>query len=98
MTTSLAMDDLYYEARLAVAEQISKDRTMAGLGPVELDLFTSRVGDQHCQEMAARRYLSHWNLRGLLPYHRYHLAGGRDHVQENLSRTTVISSHQPAAR
>jgi len=42
--------------------------------------------------MAGRGYLSHWNLRGLLPYHRYHFAGGRDYIQENLSRTTVISS------
>jgi hypothetical protein len=42
--------------------------------------------------MAGNRYLSHWNLRGLLPYHRYHFAGGHDYVQENLSRMTVISA------
>ena len=85
-------DDPYSEVRRAAVEQINRDRLGAGLPAVELDLLSSEVGDRHCQEMAAYRYLSHWNLRGLLPYHRYHLAGGRDHVQENSSRLTVISS------
>ena len=86
------IDDPYYEVRRAVVAAINRDRSAEGLAPVELDWLASQVGDQHCQEMAAYRYLSHWNLRGLLPYHRYHFAGGRDHVQENSSRITVISS------
>ena len=86
------IDDPYQQVRQAVVEQISKDRAAAGLASVELDLFSSAIADRHCQEMAARSYLSHWNLRGLLPHQRYHLAGGRDHVQENLSRLTMISS------
>ena len=86
------MDDPYYETRQAAVAQINRDRAANGLAPLEFDWLASQVGDQHCQEMAARRYLSHWNLRGLLPYHRYHFAGGRDHVQENSSRMTVISS------
>ncbi|HWP84916.1 MAG TPA: CAP domain-containing protein [Terriglobia bacterium] len=86
-----AEDDPYYAARQAVVEQINRDRRAAGLRPVAFDWLASQVGDQHCQEMAARGYLSHWNLRGLLPYHRYHFAGGRDHLQENLSRMTVVS-------
>lgn len=89
---ALVPDDPYYDARQAVVRRINEDRAAAGLGPVELDLFSSQVEDQHCQEMAARRYLSHWNLQGLLPYHRYHFAGGRDHVQENLSRATIFSA------
>ena len=52
------------------------------------------VGDQHCQHMASNRFLSHWDLHGYLPYHRYHFAGGRDHVQQNLSRITTITSKQ----
>lgn len=85
-------DDPYYGTRQAVVAQINRDRTANGVGPVEFDALASRVGDQHCQEMAARQYLSHWNLQGHLPYHRYHFAGGRDHVQENASRVTVFST------
>jgi len=70
-----AMDDPYYETRQAIVAQINRDRAANGVAPVEFDALSSRVSDQHCQEMAARQYLSHWNLRGLLPYHRYHLAG-----------------------
>jgi hypothetical protein len=88
-----ADDDPYYSARQAVVQRINQDRAAAGLAPVEFDLLASQVSDQHCQEMAAHKYLSHWNLRGLLPYHRYHFAGGKDHLQENLSRMTVISSN-----
>jgi len=74
------VDDPYYETRLALVAQINRDRGANGVGPVEFDALSSRVGDQHCQEMAARQYLAHWNLQGQLPYHRYHFAGGRDHV------------------
>ena len=85
-------EDPYFEARQAVVRQINADRAAAGLPPVEYDLMASQVSDVHCQEMAGNGYLSHWNLKGLLPYHRYHFAGGRDHIQENLSRMTVFST------
>jgi hypothetical protein len=88
----IAPDDPYYEARMAVVQRINQHRAAAGLAPVELDLLSSQVSDRHCQEMAGHRYLSHWNLQGLLPYHRYHFAGGRDHIQENLSRMTILST------
>ena len=87
-----AADDPYYQARMAVVQRINQDRAAAGLAPVELELLSSQVSDRHCQEMAGHRYLSHWNLQGLLPYHRYHFAGGRDHIQENLSRMTILST------
>jgi len=86
------LDDPYYGTRHSVVAQINRDRAANGVGPVEFDALSSRVGDQHCQEMAARQYLAHWNLQGQLPYHRYHFAGGRDHVQENASRVTVFSN------
>jgi uncharacterized protein YkwD len=85
-------DDPYHAARQALLRRINEDRVAAGLGAVEYDRLSSGVADQHCQEMAGQGYLSHWNLRGLLPYHRYHFAGGRDHVQENLSRMMVFST------
>lgn len=85
-------DDPYYQTRQSVVAQINRDRAANGVAPVEFDRLASQAGDRHCQEMAARQYLSHWNLQGLLPYHRYHLAGGRDHGQENASRLTVFST------
>jgi hypothetical protein len=88
----LSSDDPYLGARLAVVERINRDRASAGSPAVEFDPFSSVIGDRHCQEMAARQYLSHWDTRGLLPYHRYHFAGGRDHVQESLSRMTMFSN------
>jgi uncharacterized protein YkwD len=93
MPSTSPSDDPYYNTRLALVKQINRDRASAGLSAVELDLFASLVGDEHCQEMAAWRYLSHWDRHGLLPYHRYHLAGGRDHVEENLSQRTEFSSN-----
>jgi uncharacterized protein YkwD len=87
-----AGDDPYHAARQALVRRINEDRAAAGLESLEYDALASEVSDQHCQEMAGRGYLSHWNLRGLLPYHRYHFAGGRDHIQENLSRMTVFST------
>ena len=90
--TAPIQDDPYFEVRSALVRRINQDRAAAGLDSVRLDALASQVGDRHCQEMAGRGYLSHWNLQGLLPYHRYHFAEGRDHVQENLSRTTVFSS------
>lgn len=88
----IPQDDPYHPVRLAVIEQINRDRRAAGLEAVEFDRLSSQVCDQHCHEMAAHGYLSHWNLRGLLPYHRYHFAGGRDYIQENLSRLTMLST------
>ncbi|MSO21073.1 MAG: CAP domain-containing protein [Acidobacteria bacterium] len=79
-------DDPYFGLRMAVVEQVNRDRAAAGLGPVEYDALCSDVEDAHCQEMAEAQYLSHWNQRGELPYHRYHAAGGRDYVAENLDR------------
>jgi uncharacterized protein YkwD len=92
LASLLPGDDPYHAARQAVVQRISADRAAVGLPAVEYDLLSSQVSDQHCQEMAANGYLSHWNLRGLLPYHRYHFAGGRDYIQENLSRLTIISA------
>lgn len=76
---------------MAVVEAINRDRAAAGVGPVEYEPLCSEVEDAHCLELAETQYLSHWNQRGELPYHRYHAAGGRDYVAENLSRTSVIS-------
>jgi hypothetical protein len=36
-----------------------------------------------CKEAAENKYISHWNMNGEKPYHRYAFAGGNDHVSEN---------------
>ena len=84
-------DDPYHDLRLAVLAAVNRDRAVAGWSAVAYEPLCSQVEDAHCLEMAEVQYLSHWNQRGELPYHRYHAAGGRDYVSENLSRTTVIS-------
>ena len=85
------IDDPYHGLRLAVLAAVNRDRAAAGVSAVVYEPLCSQVEDAHCMEMAEVQYLSHWNQRGELPYHRYHAAGGRDYVSENLSRTTVIS-------
>ena len=93
MTDWLPTLDPYWEARQAAIEAINKDRRNANLPLVEWDQLAAQVADYHCQEMAGHGYIAHWNLRGLLPHHRYHFAGGGDHIAENSSRLTVISSN-----
>lgn len=51
--------------------------------PVALDILASRVANKMCREAAQKGYVSHWNLSGEKPYHRYAFAGGYDHVSEN---------------
>jgi uncharacterized protein YkwD len=73
------------KVKRAVFERINRDRLTHGLKPVQWDDLASRVGDLHCREMLRNRYVSHWNLEGYKPYHRYSFAGGTDSVHENVS-------------
>lgn len=70
--------------RQALVDQINRDRTEAGLNPVALDALASAAGDYHCREMLEHKYISHWDMNGLKPYHRYSLLGGTDYVSENV--------------
>lgn len=65
-------------------ELINRDRKAAGLSPVQWDETAARAAQAHAQEMAHYVYLSHWNLDGYGPEHRYYFAGGRDVVRENV--------------
>ncbi len=75
--------------RRALLRRINQDRKRHGLKLLKLDLLTSRVADQHCSEMIRKNYMSHWNVNGLKPYHRYALAGGQYHIAENLYSSSV---------
>lgn len=65
-------------------ELINRDRQATGLSPVQWDETAARAAKAHAEEMARYVYLSHWNLDGYGPEHRYYFAGGRDAVRENV--------------
>lgn len=67
-----------------MVELINRDRQAAGLSPVQWDETAARAAQAHAEEMASYVYLSHWNLAGYGPEHRYFFAGGRDAVRENV--------------
>lgn len=75
--------DLSAAARYMV-ELINRDRQAAGLSPVQWDETAARAAQAHAEEMASYVYLSHWDLAGYGPEHRYFFAGGRDAVRENV--------------
>jgi len=72
------------EARRYMLTLINQDRATKRLKPVRLDDIATAAGQKHAEEMAAHRYLSHWNREGKLPDQRYTEQGGRDRVQENV--------------
>jgi uncharacterized protein YkwD len=69
--------------KLAQLAVINKSRKKFRAGPVKLDILASRVANRMCMEAGTNNYISHWNLAGEKPYHRYAVAGGCDHVSEN---------------
>lgn len=75
--------DLSAAARYML-ELINRDRQAAGLSPVQWDETAAQAAQSHAEEMATYVYLSHWNLAGYGPEHRYYFAGGRDAVRENV--------------
>ena len=62
---------------------VNDERTEAGLSNLKLDQLACNVAQQHAIEMAENDFLSHWDLEGLKPYHRYSFAGGTDANAEN---------------
>ena len=69
--------------KLQQLEIINNSRRKFSLTPVRLDILASRVANKMCREAAENEYVSHWNLKGEKPYHRYAFAGGFDHITEN---------------
>ena len=69
--------------KLIQLDVINRSRKKFRAAPVRLDILASRVANKMCREAAENNYVSHWNLAGEKPYHRYAFAGGYDHVSEN---------------
>jgi hypothetical protein len=62
---------------------VNEERAEAGLSQLKLDELACKVAQKHATEMAENDFLSHWDLAGLKPYHRYSFAGGTDATGEN---------------
>lgn len=71
-------------ARQYMVALINRDRASFGLPPVELDPVGTAAGQEHSDEMALAKYVSHWDLRGRKPDQRYSEAGGHGAVSENV--------------
>lgn len=76
-------DDDALSIKLIQLEVINRSRKKFRAAPVNLDILASRVANRICREAAENKFISHWNLTGEKPYHRYAFAGGYDHVSEN---------------
>jgi uncharacterized protein YkwD len=76
-------NDEALKIKLMHLDVINRSRKKFRVPPVKLDILASRVANKMCREAAENSYISHWNLAGEKPYHRYAFAGGYDHVSEN---------------
>jgi uncharacterized protein YkwD len=81
--------ELLIRIKRALFDRINTDRRAHGLNRVAYDRLAAQAGESHCREMLANRYVSHWNLEGLKPYHRFASAGGTDAVSENCAGADV---------
>jgi len=72
---------------------INQDRQANGLASVAWDEAAAAAGLAHAEEMAQFGHVSHWNLEGQGPDYRYTVAGGLNHVRENVH----LYWHSPGA-
>ncbi len=90
------IDPFVQSLKKEMVEQINRDRAQYGLPPVTYDELAAGMGDQHCREMLAEGYLSHWDRSGAKPYYQYAQMGGNDFLAENIS-FSKFSSSDPTA-
>ncbi len=75
--------DEILQLKLVQLERINKYRKKYKAQPVDLDILACRVANKMSKESCENGYLSHWNMAGYKPYHRWAAAGGHDHIMEN---------------
>lgn len=80
--------------KLNQLNNINNSRKRYMVDPLRLDILSSRVANKMCREAAENGYLSHINLAGEKPYHRYAFAGGYDHIAENASSQSTSGSYE----
>lgn len=71
--------------KLQILRQINWTREQYKVPELKLDILACRIANKQARESCENGYVSHWNMAGEKPYHRYALAGGVDHVSENSS-------------
>jgi len=71
------------QARMYVVSLINRDRSEAGLEPVDYDATAEKGGQLHTEDMVAHGFTAHWGTDGSVPEQRYSEAGGVEFVQEN---------------
>jgi uncharacterized protein YkwD len=77
-------NDEELKIKLRQLDIINKSRRKYRVPVVKLDILASRVANKTCKEAGENNFISHWNMAGEKPYHRYAFSGGHDHVAENV--------------
>ena len=86
-------DEETLKLKLIQLNVINKSRSKFKADDVKLDILASRVANKMCKDAADNNFISHWNMKGEKPYHRYAFAGGKDHVTENAFGEWTTSSY-----
>lgn len=76
-------DSLQLALKLIQLKHINKSRSKRKLKPLKLNILASRLANQISSESAKHNYLSHWNLKGEKPYHRWGAIDQYSHIEEN---------------
>jgi uncharacterized protein YkwD len=84
-TTTINADEM----KLFGLYAINAERQARGLSPLEADSITDNMAKAHITELAARKIISHTDLKGKNPDQRLTEAGGADAVEECLSAITT---------
>src|SRR5690606_6268330 len=71
------------QAREYVLALVNRDRSEAGLDPVERDEVAEQAAQRHAEDMSQHGFTAHWGTDGSVPEQRYSEAGGTQMVQEN---------------
>jgi uncharacterized protein YkwD len=90
-------NDEALKLKLNQLNAINNSRNRYRVSPLRFDILSSRVANKMCREAAENGYLSHINLAGEKPYHRYALAGGYDHIAENASSQSTSGSYEKSS-
>lgn len=81
--TTFKDDSLSMTLKLIHLKNINKSRSKRKLNSLKLNILASRLANQICDEAAKENYISHWNLKGEKPYHRWGKLKQFSHIEEN---------------
>jgi uncharacterized protein YkwD len=73
------------QARALLLQLVNEERAKRGLHALEPLALANELAQHHAEDMADRRYFSHYNLQGLKCEARWNALGGTDQVAENIT-------------